>query len=197
MVALRVRMGPCLSWLIMLLCCGITVIVCTGPYSKYAQTGRPPMDAVQSIFISPILFSSYKIEHGPRNSAAEKQKTKALDQKEEDQDLINPNHVQKKVNISDLGAPRELSRRESSSQMHVAGKTDQAKADLGRLTKIKAEREAVQAMKRKHRYQCEMFDETMAAEESKNMKFCSRRNEYLALCILQYFWLAFWVQERY
>ncbi len=37
----------------------------------------------------------------------------------------------------------------SSSQMHVAGKTDQAKADLGRLTKIKAEREAVQAMKRK------------------------------------------------
>ncbi|KAF8871396.1 hypothetical protein CPB85DRAFT_1238727, partial [Mucidula mucida] len=81
--------------------------------------------------------------------AAEKQKTKALDQKEEDQDLINPNHVQKKVNISDLGAPRELSRRESSSQMHVAGKTDQAKADLGRLTKIKAERETVQAMKRK------------------------------------------------
>jgi hypothetical protein len=31
---------------------------------------------------------------------------------EEDEDLINPNHVGKKLNISDLGAPRELSRRE-------------------------------------------------------------------------------------
>ena len=30
----------------------------------------------------------------------------------EDADLINPNHVEKKLNISDLGAPRELTRRE-------------------------------------------------------------------------------------
>ena len=36
------------------------------------------------------------------------------DEEEEgdDGDLINPNHVTKKLNISDLSAPRELSRRE-------------------------------------------------------------------------------------
>ncbi|KAJ7456938.1 casein kinase substrate phosphoprotein PP28-domain-containing protein [Mycena latifolia] len=74
----------------------------------------------------------------------------------EDEDLINPNHVEKKMNISDLGAPRELSRREREQKekqdakdrywkLHLAGKTDQAKADLGRLAKIRAEREAAQA----------------------------------------------------
>ena len=31
---------------------------------------------------------------------------------EEDPDLINPNHVQQKLNISDLSTPRELTRRE-------------------------------------------------------------------------------------
>jgi hypothetical protein len=31
---------------------------------------------------------------------------------DEDPDLINPNHVQQKMNISDLNTPRELSRRE-------------------------------------------------------------------------------------
>lgn len=43
-----------------------------------------------------------------RKEAADKQK-KAED---EDPDLINPNHVQQKMNISDLNGPRELSRRE-------------------------------------------------------------------------------------
>jgi hypothetical protein len=43
-----------------------------------------------------------------RKQAAEKQKL----QEEEDPDLINPNHVEKKLNIADLGAPRELTRRE-------------------------------------------------------------------------------------
>ncbi|KAF8990127.1 hypothetical protein BDZ89DRAFT_1173688 [Hymenopellis radicata] len=94
-----------------------------------------------------------------KKQAAEKQKAKALDEEEEDEDLINPNHVQKKLNISDLGAPRELSRREREAKekkeaqdrywkMHVAGKTDQAKADLGRLAKIRAEREAAQAKRK-------------------------------------------------
>ncbi|KAJ7146137.1 casein kinase substrate phosphoprotein PP28-domain-containing protein [Mycena epipterygia] len=75
---------------------------------------------------------------------------------DEDEDLINPNHVGKKMNISDLGAPRELSRREREQKekqdakdrywkLHLAGKTDQAKSDLGRLAKIRAEREAAQA----------------------------------------------------
>ena len=34
------------------------------------------------------------------------------DDDDDDPDLINPNHVQKKLNISDLNAPREPSRRE-------------------------------------------------------------------------------------
>lgn len=42
-----------------------------------------------------------------KKQAAEKQAAE-----EEDPDLINTNHIEKKLNISDLGAPRELSRRE-------------------------------------------------------------------------------------
>jgi cobalamin biosynthesis protein CobT len=45
-----------------------------------------------------------------KKQAAAKQKQQEGD--EEDEDLINPNHVTKKMNISDLGAPKELSRRE-------------------------------------------------------------------------------------
>ncbi|KAJ7271012.1 casein kinase substrate phosphoprotein PP28-domain-containing protein [Mycena rebaudengoi] len=89
-----------------------------------------------------------------KKQAAAKQKQQEGD--DEDEDLINPNHVTKKMNISDLGAPKELSRREREAKekqdakdrywkLHVAGKTDQAKADLGRLAKIRAEREAAQA----------------------------------------------------
>ncbi|KAI9508048.1 casein kinase substrate phosphoprotein PP28-domain-containing protein [Russula earlei] len=71
----------------------------------------------------------------------------------------NPNHVTKKLNISDLSAPPELTRREREQKekkeaqdrywkLHVQGKTDQARADLSRLAKIRAEREAA-AAKRK------------------------------------------------
>lgn len=34
------------------------------------------------------------------------------EEEEDESDLINPNHVTKKLTISDIGAPRELSRRE-------------------------------------------------------------------------------------
>ena len=34
------------------------------------------------------------------------------DEEDDETDLINPNHVSKKLTISDIGAPRELSRRE-------------------------------------------------------------------------------------
>lgn len=44
-----------------------------------------------------------------KKQAAQKQKE---GEEGEDSDLINPNHVEKKLNISDLGAPRELTRRE-------------------------------------------------------------------------------------
>jgi len=39
-------------------------------------------------------------------------KAKEGDEEEEDEFLVNPNHVQKKLTISDLNSPRELTRRE-------------------------------------------------------------------------------------
>jgi len=77
----------------------------------------------------------------------------------EDEDLINPNHVAKKLTISDLGKDRPLSRKEREQkekrdaqvhywELHVQGKTDQAKADLSRLAKIRAEREKAQAKRK-------------------------------------------------
>ncbi|KAJ3799547.1 casein kinase substrate phosphoprotein PP28-domain-containing protein [Lentinula aff. detonsa] len=106
-----------------------------------------------------------------RKELKKKQATEKLKQKkkqaggggdedsEDDSDLINPNHVKNKMNISDLSAPRALSRKEREAKekkeaqdkywkLHVAGKTDQAKADLSRLAKIRADREAA-AAKRK------------------------------------------------
>ncbi|KAF5392128.1 hypothetical protein D9757_003197 [Collybiopsis confluens] len=81
------------------------------------------------------------------------------DDSDDDSDLINPNHVKRQMNISDLNAPRELSRKEREAKekkeaqdkywkLHAAGKTDQAKSDLARLAKIRAERDAA-AAKRK------------------------------------------------
>lgn len=104
----------------------------------------------------------------PELSRAERKalKKKQADQKQlgegesdTDADLINPNHVEKKMNISDLGAPRELTRREKEAKekqeakdrywkLHLAGKTDEAKSDLARLRKIKEEREAAQAKRK-------------------------------------------------
>ncbi|KAJ7080000.1 casein kinase substrate phosphoprotein PP28-domain-containing protein [Mycena belliarum] len=98
-----------------------------------------------------------ELSRAERKELKKKQAAAKLAQADpEDEDLINPNHVGKKLNISDLGAPRELSRREREQKekqdakdrywkLHVAGKTDEAKADLGRLAKIRAEREAAAA----------------------------------------------------
>jgi cobalamin biosynthesis protein CobT len=47
-----------------------------------------------------------------KKAAAAKEKKNEEGDEEEDPDLINPNHVQKKLNISDLNSPRELTRRE-------------------------------------------------------------------------------------
>ncbi|KAG5734011.1 hypothetical protein E4T56_gene5183 [Termitomyces sp. T112] len=93
-----------------------------------------------------------------KKQAAEKlaDKQKAVG---EDEDLINPNHVEKKLNISDLGSSRELSRREREEKekkeakerywkLHVQGKTQEAKTDLARLAKIRAEREEAQAKRK-------------------------------------------------
>lgn len=95
-----------------------------------------------------------------KKQAAEKQAQKtAADENEEDADLIDPNHVEKKLNISDLSAPRELTRKEREAKqkqeaekhywkLHLAGETDRAKSDLARLKKIKEEREAAQAKRK-------------------------------------------------
>ncbi|KAH7333925.1 casein kinase substrate phosphoprotein PP28-domain-containing protein [Rhizoctonia solani] len=100
---------------------------------------------------------------------------------EDDSDLINPNHVQmKNLSISDMGAPRELSRREREAkekkeaeqrywQLHMSGKTDKAKSDMARLAKIRAEREAA-AAKRKQE-----AEERTAEAEKKAAERQSRR----------------------
>lgn len=58
-----------------------------------------------------------------KKQAAEKMKQKQKqaggggdDDSEDDSDLINPNHVKSKMNISDLSAPRELSRKEREAK---------------------------------------------------------------------------------
>ncbi|KAI0326287.1 hypothetical protein GY45DRAFT_122109 [Cubamyces sp. BRFM 1775] len=84
------------------------------------------------------------------------------EEEDEDEDplLANPNIAAgKRLNISDLSAPRELSRKEREAKekkeaqerywkLHAQGKTDQAKSDLARLAKIRAEREAAQAKRK-------------------------------------------------
>lgn len=86
-------------------------------------------------------------------------RTKAQ-QEEEDPDFVNPNRAPaKNLAIADLGAPRELTRREREAKekqeakerylkLHREGKTDEAKSDLARLQKIRQEREQA-AAKRK------------------------------------------------
>ncbi|KIL65417.1 hypothetical protein M378DRAFT_162035 [Amanita muscaria Koide BX008] len=88
-----------------------------------------------------------------------KKQAEKEDEEEEDPDLINPNHVQKKLTISDLNNTRELTRREKEQKekadakdkywkLHVQGKTQEAQSDLARLAKIRAERDAAQAKRK-------------------------------------------------
>jgi len=79
---------------------------------------------------------------------------------DDDADLVNPNRVaSKNLKASDLSATKAPSRREREEKdkkdakeryqkMHAAGKTDEAKADLGRLAKIRKEREEAQAKRK-------------------------------------------------
>ncbi|KAF8501990.1 casein kinase substrate phosphoprotein PP28-domain-containing protein [Gautieria morchelliformis] len=108
----------------------------------------------------------------PEMSRAERKAAKkAVDQKkkgvaddededDEDADLINPNHSSAKTKkLSELNAPQPLTRREREQKekqeakerywkAHLAGKTDQAKADLARLSQIRKEREEAQAKRK-------------------------------------------------
>ncbi|KAI0718471.1 casein kinase substrate phosphoprotein PP28-domain-containing protein [Fomitopsis betulina] len=87
-----------------------------------------------------------------------------LENEDDDSDaepiLANPNIAAgKKLAISDIGSVREPTRREREEidkkeakerywKLHEQGKTEQAKADLARLAKIRAEREAAQAKRK-------------------------------------------------
>ncbi|XP_058013825.1 28 kDa heat- and acid-stable phosphoprotein [Ahaetulla prasina] len=80
-------------------------------------------------------------------------------------DIENPNRAvqtAKKVTQLDLESPRELSRREREEiekqkakerymKMHLAGKTEQAKADLARLAIIRKQREEAAKKKEEER----------------------------------------------
>ncbi|KAG8689269.1 hypothetical protein FRC11_003477 [Ceratobasidium sp. 423] len=95
---------------------------------------------------------------------------------EDDSDLVNPNHVpMKNLSISDMGAPRELSRREREAKekkeaedrywkLHMQGKTDKAKSDMARLAKIRAEREAAAAKRKQEAEEKTAEAEKKAAE---------------------------------
>jgi len=108
-----------------------------------------------------------ELTRAERKALKKNQKAKAdAEEKAEGSDidndplLANPNtSVGKRLNIADLSAPRQLSRREREAKdakdakerywkLHEQGKTDQAKTDLARLQKIRAEREAAQARRK-------------------------------------------------
>ncbi|EIM84459.1 uncharacterized protein STEHIDRAFT_100512 [Stereum hirsutum FP-91666 SS1] len=105
-----------------------------------------------------------KQKQGPKTKAKKEKKDGEDEEGEEgeggdDDVLVNPNHVTKKMNISDLNEPRQLSRKEREEKekkeakdrywkLHVQGKTDEAKTDLARLAKIRQEREAAQAKRK-------------------------------------------------
>ncbi|OCH90850.1 hypothetical protein OBBRIDRAFT_792858 [Obba rivulosa] len=109
----------------------------------------------------PELTRTERRELKKKKAQAKQQADAPKDEDDADDDLLaNPNiAVGKKMNIADLGAPRELTRREREEKekkeakerywkLHEQGKTEQAKIDLARLAKIRAEREAAQAKRK-------------------------------------------------
>uniref|UniRef100_A0A4X2LPA3 PDGFA associated protein 1 n=1 Tax=Vombatus ursinus TaxID=29139 RepID=A0A4X2LPA3_VOMUR len=88
-------------------------------------------------------------------------------------DIENPNRIgqtTKKVTQLDLDGPKELSRREREEiekqkakerymKMHLAGKTEQAKADLARLAIIRKQREEAARKKEEERKGRRLFSE--------------------------------------
>ncbi|KAF4115883.1 pdgfa associated protein 1b [Onychostoma macrolepis] len=92
-------------------------------------------------------------------------------------EIENPNRIAqkaKKVTDIELEGPRQLSRREREEiekqkakerymKMHLAGKTDQAKADLARLAIIRKQREEAARKKEEERKTKEAVQEAAAA----------------------------------
>ncbi|XP_010641031.1 28 kDa heat- and acid-stable phosphoprotein isoform X1 [Fukomys damarensis] len=96
-------------------------------------------------------------------------------------DIENPNRVAqttKKVTQLDLDGPKELSRREREEiekqkakerymKMHLAGKTEQAKADLARLAIIRKQRE--EAAKKKEEERKAKDDATLSGKRMQSL----------------------------
>ncbi|KAF9784805.1 casein kinase substrate phosphoprotein PP28-domain-containing protein [Thelephora terrestris] len=117
------------------------------------EEGTPAAPALQQQELSRI----------ERKALKKGKKKEAVEEVDEDEDedplLANPNRTIGRMKISDLSAPRELTRKEREAnekaeakekymKLHVQGKTEQAQKDLARLAKIRAEREAAQAKRK-------------------------------------------------
>lgn len=113
---------------------------------------------------SPAAVPQQELSRADRKALKKQGKKKEVvedEGEEEDEDplLANPNRGIGRMKISDLSAPREMTRREREAKekaeakenymkLHVQGKTEQAQKDLARLAKIRAEREAAQAKRK-------------------------------------------------
>ncbi|KAH9921128.1 casein kinase substrate phosphoprotein PP28-domain-containing protein [Fomitopsis serialis] len=106
--------------------------------------------------------SEEESDEAPSSTQPQQELTRGDEDEGSDQEpiLANPNIAAgKKLNIADLGSSRELTRRERDEKekkeakerywkLHEQGKTEEAKSDLARLAKIRAEREAAQAKRK-------------------------------------------------
>uniref|UniRef100_A0A8B9ZNI7 PDGFA associated protein 1 n=1 Tax=Anas zonorhyncha TaxID=75864 RepID=A0A8B9ZNI7_9AVES len=121
-------------------------------------------------------------------------------------DIENPNRViqtTKKVTQLDLDGPKELSRREREEiekqkakerymKMHLAGKTEQAKADLARLAIIRKQREEAARKKEEERKAKDARE--ICANAIKSLNFFT----LLSICLLglqDFFYIFFFLGE--
>ncbi|KAM0747509.1 hypothetical protein T439DRAFT_328746 [Meredithblackwellia eburnea MCA 4105] len=103
------------------------------------------------------IAEARKAKKAAKGKGAKPAKKGSDDSDEESEAEENANQKQNKnMKVSDLGAPREMSRREREQaekkaaqeryqKLHAAGKTDEAKSDLSRLAEIRKQREQAAA----------------------------------------------------
>jgi len=113
---------------------------------------------------STAIPQQQEMSRADRKALKKQGKKKEQDEEQDEEDgedplLANPNRTVGRMKISDLAAPREMTRKEREAKekveakekymkLHAQGKTEQAQKDLVRLTKIRAEREAAQAKRK-------------------------------------------------
>lgn len=133
----------------------------TKPMNRQLNLGNSKADAPPPKSAEEIA-AARKARRGKGKPATSNQKGGSDDDGEdnsEDEDMANANRKKTTGKLSDLAAPREMSRREREQaekaaarerymKMHLAGKTDEAKADLNRLAQIRKQREAAAAARK-------------------------------------------------